>query len=61
MQIDNLVKGASGQALQNLNLMMGFPENMGLDNQPLFPWTYPAIFGMPWLLGLPCIVFSCNF
>nr|CAD1841355.1 unnamed protein product [Ananas comosus var. bracteatus] len=35
--IDNLVKGASGQALQNLNLMMGFPENMGLDYQPLFP------------------------
>ncbi|XP_058069285.1 probable N-acetyl-gamma-glutamyl-phosphate reductase, chloroplastic isoform X2 [Magnolia sinica] len=36
-QIDNLVKGASGQALQNLNLMMGFPENMGLLYQPLFP------------------------
>ncbi|KAF8392049.1 hypothetical protein HHK36_022389 [Tetracentron sinense] len=35
--IDNLVKGASGQALQNLNLMMGFPENMGLLYQPLFP------------------------
>ncbi|XP_073006281.1 probable N-acetyl-gamma-glutamyl-phosphate reductase, chloroplastic [Typha latifolia] len=35
--IDNLVKGASGQALQNLNLMMGFPENMGLEYQPLFP------------------------
>ncbi|KAJ4733655.1 N-acetyl-gamma-glutamyl-phosphate reductase [Rhynchospora pubera] len=35
--IDNLVKGASGQALQNLNLMMGFPENTGLDYQPLFP------------------------
>ncbi|KAK4378400.1 hypothetical protein RND71_000262 [Anisodus tanguticus] len=28
--IDNLVKGASGQALQNLNLMMGIPENLGL-------------------------------
>lgn len=37
MQIDNLVKGASGQALQNLNLMMGFPENTGLLYQPLFP------------------------
>eukprot|EP01018_Ginkgo_biloba_P004621 Gb_10310 [translate_table: standard] len=35
--IDNLVKGASGQALQNLNLMMGYPENMGLLHQPLFP------------------------
>lgn len=28
--IDNLLKGASGQAIQNLNLMYGFPENMGL-------------------------------
>ncbi|RZR71773.1 hypothetical protein BHM03_00007241 [Ensete ventricosum] len=36
-QIDNLVKGASGQALQNLNLMMGFPEDTGLQYQPLFP------------------------
>ncbi|KAL2347852.1 hypothetical protein Fmac_001852 [Flemingia macrophylla] len=35
--IDNLVKGASGQALQNLNLMMGFPENLGLHYLPLFP------------------------
>jgi N-acetyl-gamma-glutamyl-phosphate reductase len=35
--IDNLVKGASGQALQNMNLMMGFPENVGLHYQPLFP------------------------
>ncbi|KAL0915077.1 hypothetical protein M5K25_015478 [Dendrobium thyrsiflorum] len=35
--IDNLVKGASGQALQNLNLMMGYPENLGLQQQPLFP------------------------
>ncbi|MED6138842.1 hypothetical protein PIB30_078269 [Stylosanthes scabra] len=35
--IDNLVKGASGQALQNLNLMMGFPENLGLNYQSLFP------------------------
>jgi N-acetyl-gamma-glutamylphosphate reductase len=37
MQIDNLVKGASGQAMQNLNLMMGLPENTGLQYQPLFP------------------------
>ncbi|XP_024381902.1 probable N-acetyl-gamma-glutamyl-phosphate reductase, chloroplastic [Physcomitrium patens] len=35
--IDNLVKGASGQALQNLNLMMGCPENCGLLQQPMFP------------------------
>jgi len=35
--IDNLVKGASGQALQNLNLMMGCPEDCGLLQQPLFP------------------------
>ncbi|CAA0827616.1 Probable N-acetyl-gamma-glutamyl-phosphate reductase- chloroplastic [Striga hermonthica] len=35
--IDNLVKGASGQALQNLNLMMGIPENTGLLTVPLFP------------------------
>lgn len=35
--IDNLVKGASGQALQNLNLMMGIPENTGLLSPPLFP------------------------
>ncbi|XP_065856564.1 probable N-acetyl-gamma-glutamyl-phosphate reductase, chloroplastic [Euphorbia lathyris] len=35
--IDNLVKGASGQAVQNLNIMMGFPENTGLGYLPLFP------------------------
>ncbi|RZB65242.1 putative N-acetyl-gamma-glutamyl-phosphate reductase, chloroplastic [Glycine soja] len=35
--IDNLVKGASGQALQNLNLLMGFPKNLGLHYLPLFP------------------------
>ena len=29
--IDNLVKGAAGQAVQNLNLMMGWPETAGLD------------------------------
>jgi N-acetyl-gamma-glutamyl-phosphate reductase len=28
--IDNLVKGAAGQALQNANLICGLPENMGL-------------------------------
>jgi N-acetyl-gamma-glutamyl-phosphate reductase len=35
--IDNLVKGASGQALQNMNLMLGLPETTGLDQVPLFP------------------------
>lgn len=35
--IDNLVKGASGQAVQNFNLMMGLDETTGLDQQPLFP------------------------
>jgi hypothetical protein len=43
LQIDNLVKGASGQAVQNLNLMMGLPENMGLQYQPLFPWSFISI------------------
>ena len=28
--IDNLVKGASGQAIQNMNLLYKFPENIGL-------------------------------
>jgi N-acetyl-gamma-glutamyl-phosphate reductase len=28
--IDNLIKGASGQAVQNMNLLFGFPETMGL-------------------------------
>ena len=35
--IDNLVKGASGQAIQNMNLVCGFPETMGLDGLALFP------------------------
>lgn len=35
--IDNLVKGASGQALQNLNIMLGYPEKTGLLYQSLFP------------------------
>jgi N-acetyl-gamma-glutamyl-phosphate reductase len=34
---DNLVKGASGQAVQNMNLMCGFPETAGLEGAPLFP------------------------
>ena len=35
--IDNLVKGAAGQALQNLNLMLGWPEEWGLP-----------VHGSPW-------------
>ncbi|SDG72030.1 N-acetyl-gamma-glutamyl-phosphate reductase [Roseospirillum parvum] len=35
--IDNLVKGASGQAIQNMNLMLGLPETLGLEQPPLFP------------------------
>jgi N-acetyl-gamma-glutamyl-phosphate reductase len=35
--LDNLVKGASGQAVQNMNVMLGFPETMGLDQVALFP------------------------
>ena len=35
--IDNLVKGAAGQAVHNMNLMYGFPETMGLDNLGLYP------------------------
>ena len=35
--LDNLVKGAAGQAIQNLNLMMGFNESEGLANVPMFP------------------------
>lgn len=32
--IDNLLKGASGQAVQNMNLMFGLPETMGLQLKP---------------------------
>jgi N-acetyl-gamma-glutamyl-phosphate reductase len=35
--IDNLVKGASGQAVQNMNLLFGVPETAGLEQEPLFP------------------------
>jgi N-acetyl-gamma-glutamyl-phosphate reductase len=35
--LDNLVKGASGQAVQNMNLMLGFPETIGLEQVALFP------------------------
>jgi N-acetyl-gamma-glutamyl-phosphate reductase len=35
--LDNLTKGASGQAVQNMNLMLGFPESKGIDQVALFP------------------------
>lgn len=35
--IDNLVKGASGQAVQNMNLMFGLPETAGLEDVPVVP------------------------
>ena len=35
--IDNLVKGAAGQAVQNMNLIFGFPEDEGLNLVPMFP------------------------
>lgn len=35
--IDNLMKGAAGQAVQNLNLRMGWPETAGLEGLPFYP------------------------
>jgi N-acetyl-gamma-glutamyl-phosphate reductase len=35
--LDNLVKGAAGQAIQNMNLMLGLPETMGLDLPAVYP------------------------
>ena len=35
--LDNLVKGAAGQALQNMNIMFGLPEDRGLDQVTAFP------------------------
>jgi N-acetyl-gamma-glutamyl-phosphate reductase len=34
---DNVVKGAAGQAIQNLNLMMGWDETLGLKHAPIYP------------------------
>lgn len=34
---DNVVKGAAGQAIQNLNLMMGWEETLGLEHVPVYP------------------------
>lgn len=33
--IDNLIKGAAGQAIQNMNIMQGYPQNMGLTYVPI--------------------------
>ena len=35
--LDNIVKGAAGQAVQNMNIMFGLPEDTGLDLVPMFP------------------------
>ena len=35
--LDNLTKGASGQAVQNMNAMLGYPEATGLEQVALFP------------------------
>jgi N-acetyl-gamma-glutamyl-phosphate reductase len=35
--VDNLVKGAAGQAVQNMNLMFGFPETRALDDLAVVP------------------------
>jgi N-acetyl-gamma-glutamyl-phosphate reductase len=35
--LDNMTKGASGQAVQNMNLMLGFAETTGIDQPAMFP------------------------
>ena len=35
--IDNLMKGQAGVALQNINIMFGFPETLGLERSPIYP------------------------
>ena len=35
--LDNLVKGAAGQAVQNFNLLCGLPETQALEAMPLWP------------------------
>ncbi|MFC1925627.1 N-acetyl-gamma-glutamyl-phosphate reductase [Chloroflexota bacterium] len=35
--LDNLIKGGSGQAIQNMNLMLGFPETAGLESFAIYP------------------------
>tara|TARA_Y200000002_G_scaffold15955_1_gene12507 strand:- start:837 stop:1016 length:180 start_codon:yes stop_codon:yes gene_type:complete len=35
--IDNLIKGASGQAVQNMNLIFNLPQELGLDQHSIWP------------------------
>ena len=35
--LDNIVKGAAGQAVQNMNILFGLPEETGLEIVPMFP------------------------
>jgi N-acetyl-gamma-glutamyl-phosphate reductase len=35
--LDNLIKGASGQAIQNMNIMLGFEEKTSLQSSAIFP------------------------
>ncbi len=35
--MDNLIKGAAGAAVQNMNIMFGLDEKLGLENAPIFP------------------------
>ena len=35
--LDNLFKGAAGQAVQNMNIIMGIEETTGIDYVPIFP------------------------
>ena len=35
--MDNLIKGAAGQAIQNMNILFGLDEQMGLEQIPIFP------------------------
>jgi N-acetyl-gamma-glutamyl-phosphate reductase len=35
--LDNLVKGAAGQAIQDMNLMLGLPETAGLEDLAVYP------------------------
>lgn len=35
--LDNLVKGAAGSGVQNMNVMMGLPETMGLEQLAIYP------------------------
>ena len=35
--LDNLIKGAAGQAVQNMNILFGLKETEGLEQVPMFP------------------------